>query len=180
MFGGGTKEHLTDISAVCIWLNALRPIQNRRHFPDDIFKCMFVNENVWTSIKQIHWSLLLSIQYSGIGSDNGLLMVSLLTDIYVTRPQSVKGTISAIHFFSRRLFESYKTCTTYLEDWFQFWTIYNISHRTVHTDLLHFVLSWLYYQFLWLQIISTKSSVVVPQVIIMTTSITPMMTMVAT
>ena len=32
-------------------LNALRPRQNRRHFPDDIFRCIFVNENIWISIK---------------------------------------------------------------------------------------------------------------------------------
>ena len=31
--------------------NALRPRQNGRHFPDDIFKCIFINENVWISIK---------------------------------------------------------------------------------------------------------------------------------
>ena len=27
------------------------PGQNGRHFPDDIFKCIFLNENVWISIK---------------------------------------------------------------------------------------------------------------------------------
>ena len=31
--------------------NTLRPRQNGRHFPDDIFKCIFMNENVWISIK---------------------------------------------------------------------------------------------------------------------------------
>ena len=31
--------------------NTLRPRQNGRHFPDDIFKCIFLNENVWISIK---------------------------------------------------------------------------------------------------------------------------------
>ena len=31
--------------------NALRPKQNSRHFPDNIFKCIFFNENIWTSIK---------------------------------------------------------------------------------------------------------------------------------
>ena len=29
----------------------LRPRQNGRHFPDDIFKCIFFNENAWISIK---------------------------------------------------------------------------------------------------------------------------------
>ena len=30
---------------------SLRPRQNGRHFPDDIFKCISLNENVWISIK---------------------------------------------------------------------------------------------------------------------------------
>ena len=34
----------------CIF-NTLRPRQNGQHFPDDIFKCIFLNENVWISIK---------------------------------------------------------------------------------------------------------------------------------
>ena len=32
-------------------LNTLRQRRNRRHFADDIFKCIFLNENVLTSIK---------------------------------------------------------------------------------------------------------------------------------
>ena len=32
-------------------LNSLRPKQNGRHFPDDTFKCIFLNENVWIPIK---------------------------------------------------------------------------------------------------------------------------------
>ena len=31
--------------------NTLRPRQNDRHFPDDIFKCTFFSENVWISIE---------------------------------------------------------------------------------------------------------------------------------
>ena len=31
--------------------NTLKPRQNNRHFPDDIFRCIFLNENVWISIK---------------------------------------------------------------------------------------------------------------------------------
>ena len=33
---------------VCV--NTLRPRQNGRHFPDDVFKCIFLNENVWIPI----------------------------------------------------------------------------------------------------------------------------------
>ena len=32
-------------------LNTLRPRQNGRFFPDDIFKCIFLDENVRISIK---------------------------------------------------------------------------------------------------------------------------------
>ena len=32
------------------FLNTLRPRQNGRHFPDDIFKWIFFNENVWISM----------------------------------------------------------------------------------------------------------------------------------
>ena len=31
--------------------NTLRPRQNGRHVSDDIFKCIFLNENVWISLK---------------------------------------------------------------------------------------------------------------------------------
>ena len=34
-----------------IFNNTLRPRQNGRHFPDDIFKCIFLNEYVWILIK---------------------------------------------------------------------------------------------------------------------------------
>ena len=32
-------------------INTLRPRQNGRHFPDDIFKYIFLNENVLSSIR---------------------------------------------------------------------------------------------------------------------------------
>ena len=31
--------------------STLRPRQNGRHFPDDIFKCIFLKQNIWISIK---------------------------------------------------------------------------------------------------------------------------------
>ena len=31
--------------------NTLKPWQNGRHLPDDIFKCIFLNENVLITIK---------------------------------------------------------------------------------------------------------------------------------
>ena len=32
-------------------VNTLRPRQNGRHFPDSIFECIFLNENIWISLK---------------------------------------------------------------------------------------------------------------------------------
>ena len=59
--------HLIDTSRVCFsvnehttkcsgfynscWINTLRPKQNDRQFPNDIVKWIFLNENVWMSIK---------------------------------------------------------------------------------------------------------------------------------
>ena len=39
---------MTNVSSI---INTLRPRQDGRHFADDIFKCIFLNENAWISIK---------------------------------------------------------------------------------------------------------------------------------
>ena len=83
--------------------NTLRPRQNGRHFPDDIFKCIFLNENGRVSIK---FSLkfapkvpftnipaLVQIMAWRCPGDKPLsepMTVSLLTNICVTRPQWVE------------------------------------------------------------------------------------------
>ena len=86
------------------WLNPLRPRQNGRHFTDDIFKRIFVNENARISIK---FSLKF-VSKSPINNIPALVqimarrrpgnkplsepvMVSLLTHICVTRPQWVNA-----------------------------------------------------------------------------------------
>ena len=86
------------------WGNTLRPKQNGRHFPDDIFKCIFLNKNVWNSIK-------ISLKFVSKGPINNIpalvqimawrqpgdktlsepMMVSLLTHIYITRSQWVNS-----------------------------------------------------------------------------------------
>ena len=88
-------------------INTLRPRQNGCHFPDDIFKWIFLNENVWISIK-----ITLKFVPRGPISNNPPLVqimawrrpgkkplsepmtVSLLTHICVTRPQWVKSKIN--------------------------------------------------------------------------------------
>ena len=82
--------------------NSLRPRQNKRHFTDDIFKCIFLNENVWIAI-------IISLKFVPKGPINNIqalvqimdwrrpgdkplsepMMVSLPTHICITRPQWV-------------------------------------------------------------------------------------------
>ena len=84
-------------------VNTLRPRQNGRHFADDTFKCIFLNENFWIPIK-------ISVKFVPKGPINNILalvqimawrrpgdkplsepmMVRLTTHICVTRPQWVK------------------------------------------------------------------------------------------
>ena len=85
-------------------LNTLRPRQNGRHFADDIFKCIFLNETVWIPFK-------ISLKFVPKGPINNIpalvqimawhhpgdkplsepMMVSLPTHICLTWPQWVKG-----------------------------------------------------------------------------------------
>ena len=80
--------------------NTLRPGQNGRHFADDIFKCIFLNENAWIPVK-------ISLKFVPRGPINNIpalvqimawcrpgdmplseqMMDSLPTHICVTRPQ---------------------------------------------------------------------------------------------
>ena len=87
-------------------INTLRPRQDGRHFPDDIFKCNFLNEDIWVSIK-IPLKLVPSGPITGISSLVQTMAcrlagaqplyepmpISLLTHICVTRPRRVKTRI---------------------------------------------------------------------------------------
>ena len=84
-------------------LNTLRPRQNCHHFADDIFECIFLNENVRISLK-ISLNFVPTVQINNIPAlvlimawrrpgDKPLsepMMVCLLKQICVTRPQWVK------------------------------------------------------------------------------------------
>ena len=50
-----TWNHLCNhwVIFTLIWVNTLRQRQNGRHFADDLFKCIFLNENVWMSSIEI-------------------------------------------------------------------------------------------------------------------------------
>ena len=91
-------------------VNTLRPRQNGCHFAGDIFKCIFLNENAWISLK-ISLKFVPTVRINNIPalvqimawrrpSDKPLsepMMVSLLTHICVTRPQWVKKIATASH-----------------------------------------------------------------------------------
>ena len=93
------------LNCVCNWLfNTLRPRQNGRHFADDIFNCVFLNENVWIPIKISlkfvpkgpihHIPALVQIMAWCRPGDKPLsepTMLSLPTRICVFRPQWVNG-----------------------------------------------------------------------------------------
>ena len=88
-----------------ISFNTLRPRRNEQHFADDIFKCIFFNENVWISLKislkfvpkgpVINIPVLVQKMAWRRSGDKPLsepMMVSLPTQICVTRPQWVNKT----------------------------------------------------------------------------------------
>ena len=97
-----TMSRTSNIFRVLHVLNTLRPRQNGRHFADDIFKCIFLNENVWIPFK-------ISLKFVPKGAINNIpalvqimawrrsgdkplsepMMVGLPTHICVTRPHSI-------------------------------------------------------------------------------------------
>ena len=93
------------LSIQCSMLvNTLRLTQNGRHFPDDIFKCIFLNENVWILIKIslkfvpngpiVNIPALVQIMAWRRPGGKPLsepMMVRLLTHTCVTRPQLVNA-----------------------------------------------------------------------------------------
>ena len=101
----GITEMVTQqalISKPWNFTNTLRPRQNGRHFPDDIFKWIFLNENVWISINislkfvprgPIHnIPTLVQVMAWRRPGDKPLskpMIVILPTHICVTRPQWV-------------------------------------------------------------------------------------------
>ena len=94
----------------CGRVNTLRPRWNEQHFADDIFKHIFVNENIWILIKK-------SLQFVPKGPNNNIrtlvqimawrhpgdkplsepMLVSLSTRICVPRPQWVNTPWRSYH-----------------------------------------------------------------------------------
>ena len=87
-----------------VWFNASSPRQNSRHFPNDVFKCISLNENVWIliiiSLKFVAEGQINNIpalvqsmtwRRSGDKSLSGPVMVRLPTRICGTRVRWVEG-----------------------------------------------------------------------------------------
>ena len=64
------------IVPIQVKLNTSRPRQYGQHFPDDISKCIFLNENVNNSITfwQKFVPKILIGNHTSFGSDNGLVL----------------------------------------------------------------------------------------------------------
>ena len=86
----------------CQWVNTLRPGQHGRHFAEDIFKCIFLNEKVWISIKiSFHFVhkgridnipalvLIMAWCWRGNRPISKPMMISLPMRIWITWPQWV-------------------------------------------------------------------------------------------
>ena len=135
-------------------IDTLRPRQNGRHFADEMFKCIFVNENVWIPIE-------ISLKFVPKGSINNnpalfqimawrrpgdkplseTMMVSSLTHICVTRPQWV-------NYCSRRISTDLASTSDWLlyiktSNWLQRFGIVqsdwvNCAINTIDVTLQHF------------------------------------------
>ena len=93
-----------DVTILHMWINTLRPRQSGSHFADDIFKCIFLNENALISLKIslkfVPKALINNIpalvqimawRRPGAKPLSELMVVNLLTHICLTRPQCVKN-----------------------------------------------------------------------------------------
>ena len=92
--------------------STVRPIRKRIHFAVNIFKCIFLNGDVWIWLK-FHWSLFLRVQWRiflalvqimawcwpGDKPLSEAMMVRLLTYICVTWPQWVQILQSKSDFY---------------------------------------------------------------------------------
>ena len=101
MFNATFRKEV-NVQKILSKFNTLRPRQNGHHCPDNIFNCIFVNENVSISIKILlkfvpkgpinNTPALVQIMTWHWPGDKPLsepMMVSLLMHICITRPQWV-------------------------------------------------------------------------------------------
>ena len=98
-------------TSMLLFLNTLRPRQNGRHFADDLFKGIFLKENMWIPIKFSRQFVpkgpvnnipalvqIMAWRHPGDKPLSEPMIVSLPTHICVTRPQWVIWTSFVNHF----------------------------------------------------------------------------------
>ena len=101
---GAFEVNGDDLRWCAVWLTTLRPRQDGRHFPDDIFKHIFFNENVRISIQislkfvpegpiNNNLALVQITAWCRLGNKplSEPMVVRLPTHICATRPQWVKS-----------------------------------------------------------------------------------------
>ena len=101
------------------WVNTLRPRQNGRHFVDDTFKCIFMNENVKISIKNSlkfvpkgpfnnNSALVQIMAWRRLGHKplSETMMVRSPTHICVTRPQWVNNVNLTLNYSNSSLVQN--------------------------------------------------------------------------
>ena len=87
--------HGVTVSWTYRYFNKLTPSQNGRHFPDDIFKCMSENENVWISITiSLTFVPKGPIKYITLSEP---MAASLLWHVCVIRFQWVNKSVFLVH-----------------------------------------------------------------------------------
>ena len=149
-------EHRSDF-------NTLRPRQNGRPFPHEIFKWIFLNENVWISIK-ISLNFvprgpiynipalvqIMACRRPGDKPLSELMLVSLLTHICVTRPQWIKLTRDTPYLtLMGKLWDVY--CKDILEIWLRYNGTALHPRISLHTNTSS-VARWLFIWVDWLSV----------------------------
>ena len=144
--------------------NTLRPRQNGRHFADDIFKYIFLNENVWIPIKislkfvpkgRINNipALVLKIAWRRPG-DKPLsepMMVSLPTHICVTRPQRVKNTnfTESVPLRNKKKFPANTVIATQASPLARGWQLLSTTWNLLWFSFLNFLSSSWFIKYDW-------------------------------
>ena len=144
----GKMASLYWFSPLVTRINSLGPRQNRCHFADDIFKCIFLIENVWIPIK-------ISLKFVPKGPINNIpamaqimawrrpgdkplsepMMVTLPTHICVARPQWVNALV--VWVMAIRAILSHHYCDITWVSWChcpKSWVSWPLVQQLAHAD----------------------------------------------
>ena len=115
-----------NVSPCGTWFNTLRPRQDGCYFADDVLKCIFLNENVWISLKiplkfvprgPINNILalvqIMAWRWPGAKPLSEPMLVFVPTHICVTRPQWVKSTSEVSSFILSLFAYMFFGCLTF-------------------------------------------------------------------